>query len=96
MHSGIETLTVVSYRVSMITGQLDYRMDDPGTGFGTQKAASYPVGTGVPLPGDKSSQVVKVITDQYLVSRLRRRGTVPPLPYVLTITAMLYRREKNH
>jgi len=64
-------------------------MDDPGTGFGTQKAAFYPVGTGVPFPGDKSNQVVKVITDLHLVSSLRRLGTVPPLPYVLTFSVML-------
>jgi len=71
-------------------------MDDPGTGFGTQKAASYPVGTRVPFPGDKSNQVVKVITDFHLVSKLRRRGgTVPPLPYVLTFSVMLYRRGKK-
>jgi len=28
-------------------------MDDPGAGFGTQKAASYPIGSVVPFPGDK-------------------------------------------
>jgi hypothetical protein len=70
-------------------------MDDLGAGFGTQKAALYALGTVVPFPGDKSNQVVKVITDLHLVSRLRRRGTVPPLPYVLTFSVMLYRREKK-
>jgi len=70
-------------------------MDDPGAGFGTQKAASYPLGTVVPFPDDKNNQVVKVITDLHLVLRLRRRGTLPPLPYVLTFSVMLYRREKN-
>jgi len=68
-------------------------MDDPGAGFGTQKAASYPVGIVVPFPDDKSNQVVKVITDLHLVARLRRRGTVPPLPYVFSV--MPYRREKK-
>jgi hypothetical protein len=69
-------------------------MDDPGAGFSTQKAATYAVGTVVPFLGDKSNQIVKTITDFHLVSRLRRRGTVPPLPYVLTFSVM-YRREKK-